>query len=109
MQTSGTCTSNTRPGQQEETAQRQQADLCKNVSGKAVTLCTILLGVGGTCYNAIIFSEYTKAQLIKLGLDHQRASELAQGLHAHSVKFAHKLMTRRAIENKNNPHSQARP
>eukprot|EP00983_Pelagomonas_calceolata_P037000 1136147-Pelagomonas_calceolata.AAC.3 len=39
----------TRPGQQLEAAQRQHADLSKNISGKAVTLHTILLGVGGTC------------------------------------------------------------
>eukprot|EP00983_Pelagomonas_calceolata_P048673 1141159-Pelagomonas_calceolata.AAC.3 len=37
----------TRPGQQFEAAQRQHADLCENVSGKAVTLHTILLGVVG--------------------------------------------------------------
>eukprot|EP00983_Pelagomonas_calceolata_P091789 1157589-Pelagomonas_calceolata.AAC.1 len=38
----------TRPGQQLETAQRQHADPCKNISEKAVTSHTILLGVGGT-------------------------------------------------------------
>eukprot|EP00983_Pelagomonas_calceolata_P051411 1142391-Pelagomonas_calceolata.AAC.1 len=37
-----------RPGQQLETAQWQHTDLCKNMSGKAVTLRTIPLGVGGT-------------------------------------------------------------
>eukprot|EP00983_Pelagomonas_calceolata_P080199 1155043-Pelagomonas_calceolata.AAC.1 len=31
-----------------EAAQQQHADLCKNTSGKAVTLHTILLGVGRT-------------------------------------------------------------
>eukprot|EP00983_Pelagomonas_calceolata_P094437 1157891-Pelagomonas_calceolata.AAC.5 len=35
--------SHKRPGQQLEAAQRQHADLCKNISGKAVTLYTILL------------------------------------------------------------------
>eukprot|EP00983_Pelagomonas_calceolata_P073445 1152132-Pelagomonas_calceolata.AAC.3 len=36
------------------------------------------------------------------------AFKLASELHAHSVKFAHKLVTtRHAIENKNTPHSQA--
>eukprot|EP00983_Pelagomonas_calceolata_P055403 1144132-Pelagomonas_calceolata.AAC.4 len=33
-----------------EAAQRQHADLCKLVIAKVVTLHTILLGVGGTCY-----------------------------------------------------------
>eukprot|EP00983_Pelagomonas_calceolata_P063402 1147702-Pelagomonas_calceolata.AAC.1 len=37
-----------RPGPQLEAAQWQHADLCKNVGEKAVTLHTILLGVGGT-------------------------------------------------------------
>eukprot|EP00983_Pelagomonas_calceolata_P058954 1145712-Pelagomonas_calceolata.AAC.6 len=40
----------TRLGQQLEAAQRQHADLCKLISAKVVTLHTILLGVGGTCY-----------------------------------------------------------
>eukprot|EP00983_Pelagomonas_calceolata_P058349 1145447-Pelagomonas_calceolata.AAC.8 len=31
-----------------EAAKWQHADLCKNLSGKAVILQTILLGVGGT-------------------------------------------------------------
>eukprot|EP00983_Pelagomonas_calceolata_P121849 1160841-Pelagomonas_calceolata.AAC.2 len=46
----------------------------------------------------------------KLGPDHQQASKLARELHArelHSVMYANKLgITRRAIENKNDPHSQ---
>ncbi|KAF5843798.1 hypothetical protein DUNSADRAFT_5035 [Dunaliella salina] len=42
------------------------------------------------------------------GLDHQRATKLAQQIHAHSVQYAHKLVTiRRAIENKDTSHSQA--
>eukprot|EP00983_Pelagomonas_calceolata_P066030 1148838-Pelagomonas_calceolata.AAC.1 len=48
----------TRPGQQLEAAQRQHADICKIISGKAVTLHTFLLGVGGTCY-----TEHTLYQL----------------------------------------------
>eukprot|EP00983_Pelagomonas_calceolata_P079079 1154523-Pelagomonas_calceolata.AAC.3 len=37
----------------------------------------------------------------ELGLDYQRATKLAQQLHAHSVQYAHKLVfTRRATENK---------
>eukprot|EP00983_Pelagomonas_calceolata_P072124 1151569-Pelagomonas_calceolata.AAC.3 len=85
-----------------EAAQRQHADLCKNISGKAVTLHTILLGVSGTCY-----TKHTLYQFEQLGLDHQRAIKLASKLHAHSVQYAHKLVTtRRAIENGNSSHSQ---
>eukprot|EP00983_Pelagomonas_calceolata_P061917 1147030-Pelagomonas_calceolata.AAC.3 len=63
----------TRPGQHLETAQRQHADLCKSISGKAVTLHTILLGAGWTCY-----TEHTRQGALnqykqQLGLDHQRA------------------------------------
>eukprot|EP00983_Pelagomonas_calceolata_P064445 1148124-Pelagomonas_calceolata.AAC.3 len=36
--------------QQLEAAQRQYADLCKLINAKVVTLHTVLLGVGGTCY-----------------------------------------------------------
>eukprot|EP00983_Pelagomonas_calceolata_P026920 845569-Pelagomonas_calceolata.AAC.1 len=43
----------TRPGQQLEAAQQQNADLCIPVSAKAVTLHTILLGVGETCHMAV--------------------------------------------------------
>eukprot|EP00983_Pelagomonas_calceolata_P052768 1142999-Pelagomonas_calceolata.AAC.3 len=62
--------------------------------GIAVTLHTILLGVGGTCY-----IEHTLNQFKQLGLDHQRAIILARKLHAHSVIFANKLVTtRRAMK-----------
>eukprot|EP00983_Pelagomonas_calceolata_P050885 1142180-Pelagomonas_calceolata.AAC.2 len=92
------CCEDTRSGQRLDAAQRQRADLCKNISGKAVSLHTIPLGVGGTCYN-----ENTS----KLDLDHQQASKLACKLHAHSVKYAPKLVTtRHAIGNKSTPHSQ---
>eukprot|EP00983_Pelagomonas_calceolata_P048033 1140888-Pelagomonas_calceolata.AAC.3 len=37
-----------RPGQQLAKPQRHHADLCKNISWKAFTLYTILLGVGRT-------------------------------------------------------------
>eukprot|EP00983_Pelagomonas_calceolata_P052762 1142998-Pelagomonas_calceolata.AAC.1 len=70
----------TRPGQQLEAAQRQRADLCKLIHAKVVTLHTIILGVGGTC-----FTEHTLNQFKQLGLDHQRANKLACKLHAHSV------------------------
>eukprot|EP00983_Pelagomonas_calceolata_P123098 1160971-Pelagomonas_calceolata.AAC.1 len=84
-----------RPGQQLEAAQRQHADLCKLINATVVTLHTILLGVGGTCY-----TEHTLNQFKQLGLDHQRANKLACKLHAHSVFYANKLVTaRRAIEN----------
>eukprot|EP00983_Pelagomonas_calceolata_P079994 1154948-Pelagomonas_calceolata.AAC.1 len=61
-------TAGPRPGLQLETAQRQHADLCKNTSGKAITLHTTLLGVGGTSY-----TEHTLDQFKQMGLDHQRA------------------------------------
>eukprot|EP00983_Pelagomonas_calceolata_P084204 1156315-Pelagomonas_calceolata.AAC.4 len=69
---------------------------------QAVTLHTILLGVGGTCYR-----ERTLNQFEQLRLDHQRAKKLARKLHAHSVLYINKLVTtRHAIENKNSSHSQ---
>eukprot|EP00983_Pelagomonas_calceolata_P133904 1162011-Pelagomonas_calceolata.AAC.4 len=52
----------TRPGQELETAQRQHAEICRNINGKAVTLHTILLGVGGSCY-----TEHTLHQFKELG------------------------------------------
>eukprot|EP00983_Pelagomonas_calceolata_P124408 1161104-Pelagomonas_calceolata.AAC.6 len=78
-----------------------------NISGKALSLHTILLVVGRTCY-----TEHSLNQFIQLGLDHRRAIKLARKLHAHSVMYhtchdANKLLTtRRAIENNNTSHSQ---
>eukprot|EP00983_Pelagomonas_calceolata_P007158 233270-Pelagomonas_calceolata.AAC.1 len=40
-----------RPGQQLEAAKWRHTGKCKNVSGRAVAIHIILLGVGGTCYN----------------------------------------------------------
>eukprot|EP00983_Pelagomonas_calceolata_P051052 1142241-Pelagomonas_calceolata.AAC.3 len=61
---------------------------------------TIFLGVGGTCH--------IRPTQKELGLNHQQASKLARDLHAHFVQYAHKLVTTMpAIENKNNPQSQA--
>eukprot|EP00983_Pelagomonas_calceolata_P113210 1159962-Pelagomonas_calceolata.AAC.1 len=95
-------TSETRPGQQLETAQRQPADLCKNTSGKVVTLHSILLGVGWTCY-----TKHTLNHFEQLGLDHQCAINLACKLHFHSVVYADKLFTtRHAFGNNNTSHSQ---
>eukprot|EP00983_Pelagomonas_calceolata_P132082 1161834-Pelagomonas_calceolata.AAC.10 len=92
----------TRPGQQLEAAQRQHAALCKYISGKTVTLRTVLLVVGGTCY-----TEHTLNQCKQMGLDHQRAIQLARKLHAHSVMYTNKLVTtRHAIQNTNASHSQ---
>eukprot|EP00983_Pelagomonas_calceolata_P093024 1157731-Pelagomonas_calceolata.AAC.3 len=89
-------------GQQLEAAQRQHADLSKNISGKAVTVHIILLGVGGTCYTEHILNQFKH-----LGLDHQRAITLARKLHAHFFMYANKLVTtRRAIENTNTSYSQ---
>ncbi|KAF5829548.1 putative carboxypeptidase [Dunaliella salina] len=82
---------------------QQHSDLCKIISAKAVSIHPILLGVGGT-----IYTEHTMKQFKQLGLDHQRATRLAQQLHAHSVQYAHKLATtRRAIEHNNTSHSQS--
>eukprot|EP00983_Pelagomonas_calceolata_P101155 1158662-Pelagomonas_calceolata.AAC.6 len=84
-----------------QAAQQQHADLCKLISAKALTLHTILLGVGGMCY-----TEHALNQFKQLGLDHQCAIKLADRLHAHSVKNAHKLVTtRRAIDNCNTSRS----
>eukprot|EP00983_Pelagomonas_calceolata_P054959 1143907-Pelagomonas_calceolata.AAC.4 len=92
----------TRPQHQLDAAKQQHADLCKLISAKAVTIHPILLGVGGN-----IYTEHTLKQFKQLGLDHQRATKLAQQLHAHSVQYAHKLVsTKRAIENKSTSHSQ---
>eukprot|EP00983_Pelagomonas_calceolata_P023961 754464-Pelagomonas_calceolata.AAC.1 len=90
-----------RPGQQLKAAQRQHADLCENMSGKAVTLHIILLGVGGTCYTA-----HTLEQIQQLGLDHQCAVKHTCKLHAHSVMYANKLDTTRLAENNDTSHSQ---
>eukprot|EP00983_Pelagomonas_calceolata_P045593 1139813-Pelagomonas_calceolata.AAC.1 len=85
----------TRPGRQLEAVQRQHSDLCKLISAEVVTLHTILLGIGGTCY-----TEHTLNQFRQLGLDHQRAFKLAHKLHAHSVMLLNKLVTtKHAIEN----------
>eukprot|EP00983_Pelagomonas_calceolata_P034724 1087783-Pelagomonas_calceolata.AAC.1 len=99
----GTAThTDTRPGRQLERAQQHHADICKNINGKAVTLHTILLGVGGTCY-----TEHALNQLKKLRLDHQRAIKLACKLHARAIMYANKLVTtRRAIEKHKASHNQ---
>ena len=62
----------------------------------------ILLGVSGS-----IRIEHTLKQFKQLGLDHQCATKLAKQLHAHSVHYAHKLVsTGRAIENNNTSYNQ---
>ena len=92
----------TRPEHQLNAAKQQHADLCKLISAEVVTIHPILLGVGGS-----ICTEDTLKQFKQLGLDHQHATKLAKQLHAHSVRYAHKLVsTRRAIENNNTPHNQ---
>eukprot|EP00983_Pelagomonas_calceolata_P049655 1141618-Pelagomonas_calceolata.AAC.3 len=67
-----------------EEACTSSSQVGKNISGKAVTLHTILqgevLGVGGTCY-----TEHTLNKFKQLGLYHQRAIKLARKLHTHSV------------------------
>jgi hypothetical protein len=92
----------TRPEHQLNAAKQQHADLCKLISAKVVTIHPILLGVGGS-----IYIEHTLKQFKQLGLDHQCATKLAKQLHAHSVRYAHKLVsTRRAIENNNTSYNQ---
>ena len=92
----------TRPEHQLNAAKQQHADLCKLINAKAVTIHPILLGVGGS-----IYAEHTLKQFKQLGLDHQHATKLARQLHAHSVRYAHKLVsTRRAIENNNTSYNQ---
>ena len=83
----------TRPQNQLNTAQEQHKDRCNILQGASVTLHIILLGVGGTIYNA-----HTLKPLKELGLDSQRVKKLASMLHVHSVSFAAKLVhTRRAL------------
>eukprot|EP00983_Pelagomonas_calceolata_P046711 1140309-Pelagomonas_calceolata.AAC.2 len=60
------------------------------MSANAKTIHPILLGVGRA-----IYTEHTLKQLKQLGLDHQRATKLAQRLHAHSVQYARKLVSTR--------------
>eukprot|EP00983_Pelagomonas_calceolata_P020296 640642-Pelagomonas_calceolata.AAC.1 len=54
----------TRPGQQLEAAQGQHTDLCTNVSGDAVMLNTILLGVGENCYDGNTLDRYKGVSLL---------------------------------------------
>ena len=69
---------------------------------QVVTIHPVLLGVGGS-----IYTEHTLKQFKQLGLDHQHSTKHAKQLHAHSVRYAHKLVsTRRAIENKNTSYNQ---
>eukprot|EP00983_Pelagomonas_calceolata_P107208 1159319-Pelagomonas_calceolata.AAC.9 len=79
-----------RHGQKLEAAPRQHADLCKLISAKAVTLHTILLGVGGTCYtehhDMIAQTSFNK-------WDWTTNTKLAHKLHAHSDKYVSKLVT----------------
>eukprot|EP00983_Pelagomonas_calceolata_P037556 1136394-Pelagomonas_calceolata.AAC.1 len=69
-----------KPAARLEAARWQHADLYENIKGKAVTLHTILLSVGWTCYN-----EHTIKQFKNLGLDHQRSSKIACELQAQTI------------------------
>eukprot|EP00983_Pelagomonas_calceolata_P126600 1161321-Pelagomonas_calceolata.AAC.8 len=60
----------TRPGQQLEAAQRQHAGLHKQISGKAVTWNTILVGVGRRRQEKYFVGK--KALLISIKEDHTR-------------------------------------
>eukprot|EP00983_Pelagomonas_calceolata_P089719 1157340-Pelagomonas_calceolata.AAC.2 len=54
----------------------------------------MLLGVGG-----VIHTPHTSEHLVKLVLDTHKATMLALKLHAHTVQYAHKLVSaRRALE-----------
>jgi len=82
-----------RPQNQLSAAQEQHKGLCSFLKGASVTLHTILLGVGGTICNS-----YTLEPFQELGLDSQRAKELASKLHVHPVNYAAKLVhTRRTF------------
>eukprot|EP00983_Pelagomonas_calceolata_P044775 1139447-Pelagomonas_calceolata.AAC.1 len=86
--------------------QPKSGSVAKDVMGKiqvhVFRSYTILLGVGGACY-----TEHTLNQFKQLGLDHQRANNLACELHADSVMCANKLVTtRRANENNGTSYSQ---
>eukprot|EP00983_Pelagomonas_calceolata_P068289 1149859-Pelagomonas_calceolata.AAC.1 len=90
----------TKPGQHLEAAQRHHAGHCKNISGTAVS--AILLGVGGSCY-----SERTVDQFKYQALTTSKLASLDVSCHAHSVKFAHKLVTTKsATKDDNAPHRQ---
>ena len=92
----------TRPAPQLEASRSQHKDLCKSLQGARITLHSILLGVGGT-----IYTSHTIDHFSQLGLDSQRATKLANKLHAHSVSYAYKLSsTRRALESISTPHNQ---
>jgi len=86
------------PGHKLETPRKQHEVLCRrlqaqklnSIEGQKSFLHTILLGVGGS-----IFSSHTLNHLKELGLDTHKAHKTALKLHAHSVFYAHKLMTTR--------------
>eukprot|EP00983_Pelagomonas_calceolata_P042948 1138714-Pelagomonas_calceolata.AAC.3 len=82
----------TRPSAQLEASQQQHSELCRQPQGAEITIHPILLGVGGTIYNA-----HTHDHFEKLGIDSQRSETLARKLHAHSVRFAHKLTSTRRV------------
>ena len=86
----------TRSEHQLEASNKQHKSLYKHIKSKQITLHTILLGVGGS-----IYTSNTLHHLKELGLDSQRAHKTALKLHAHSVHYAHKLTTRRALEKTN--------
>eukprot|EP00983_Pelagomonas_calceolata_P035796 1120209-Pelagomonas_calceolata.AAC.1 len=69
----------TRPSAQREASQQQHSEPCKQLQGADTTIHPILLGVGGTIYNA-----HTLDQFKKIGIASQRSETLARKLHAHS-------------------------
>eukprot|EP00983_Pelagomonas_calceolata_P009828 318384-Pelagomonas_calceolata.AAC.1 len=53
-----------------------------------------------------VFTAYTLDQYRRLRVDPQRSTKLARKLHAHTVQYAHQLISiRRAIENKSTRHN----
>ncbi len=81
----------TRPRSQLEAAHHQHGVLCQHLRRAAanVNLHSILLGVGGTIYSPNSLEP----------LNPQKATKLAEKLHAHSVQYAYKLVsTRHALE-----------
>eukprot|EP00983_Pelagomonas_calceolata_P105678 1159153-Pelagomonas_calceolata.AAC.2 len=54
----------------------------------------------------VIYTAHTLDQLKKLGIDSQRSETPARKLHAHSVQYAHKLVTTRCAMDNDASHSQ---
>eukprot|EP00983_Pelagomonas_calceolata_P100194 1158537-Pelagomonas_calceolata.AAC.16 len=84
------------PKNQFKAYKQQHCDLCRHPSRALaqVTLHTNLLGV-----SLVTYTPHTLEPLKELGLDIDKATELALKLHAHSVQYTYALAsTRHALE-----------